>query len=765
VNPHDLIPAGPGTGGPMGPYGRKGWVPASTPGGGSKGFGHYLRVVWRGKWVVLAALILGGVAGLAWVVARPPVYRAQAVVEIVGVNESFMGMNQLDPMAGNYSATPANIQTQVHILMSSGLLSRVAERVNLEMTPVNTASGGVFGGIRARLGVTPDGPLEVMKEGIQRAAKTTRARPIGATRLLELSCESVSPDVAATFVNSLASEYISQSAQYRSTTAQRTSQWMEGQIEETRNRLEQAEKKLQAFIQQSGNAFVLDQATLDESKLRQLQAELAASQADRITKQTRWDIARNSSLDAIPDVLDDGRLKGFRDQLVKLQSERAALTVNFTSQHPRVMQVDAQISEISQTLKREQAGLIQRIKDEYESAVRRERMLLDNYRGQSGVLSSQSGRASDYATLKREAEMTRMVYYNLLQQTNQASVVAALPTNNVRLIESASAPEIPVSPNPKRDIPAVTLLFAAAGVGVLLLVDRIKSSRLAQTFMDPGHSSAILNVPELGVIPSARVEKAPRWALPPPFKRRESLAAPMGDFFAQQDALHLVNSFRSVFASLLGPDRSVTHKVVLITSPGPGEGKTTLAGNLAVAVASTGRRVLLIDADLRRPSLNHLFRLEARSGLGELLKEQGPLKAENLREALHLAYPPNLYLLCAGHESRSDDSATLLFSPRTAEILALARQEFDFVLVDSAPTLLCPDARLLGRIADGVILVVRSGVTHQTNAVSAASHFRQDGIAVIGTILNDWDPAGGADPYRYQYGAYQKQYGNNDPTA
>lgn len=750
----------------MTPGGQPGWgPPIQPPAGPPKGFGYYLRVLWRGKYVVLGSLFLGLLAGIAWVVVRQPVYRAQAVVEIVGFNESFMGMGQLDPQAGTYSATPANIQTQTHILMSSGLLGRVAERVNLEMTPINNASPGFFGRLRARLGVMPDGPLEIMKEGIEGAVKTTRARPIGATRLLELSCQSISPDVAATFVNALASEYISQTAQYRSTSSQKTSQWMESQIEEAKSRLEQAEKRLQSFVQQSGNAYVLDQATLDESKLRQLQAELSAVQSERIGRQTRWDLARNSSADNLPDVLDDGRLKELRGQLAALQSQRAALTINFTSEHPRVKQVDAQIGQLTETLRREQAALVQRIKDEYDTAVRRERMLLDTYKGQSGVLSNQIGRSSEYATLKREAEMARVVYFNLLQQTNQASVVAALPTNHVRLIESARPSDVPISPRPVRDVPLVTVMFGAAGFGLLLLLDRVKSSRLEHTVMEPGHSGLILNVPELGVIPSAAPAQAPRRHLYPPFLRRGKAPEPQpprGDFFAQPESSHLVDSFRFVFAALLTSDHNILHKVVLMTSPGPGEGKTTISCNLAVAIASTGRKVLLIDADLRRPSVHRLFKIKAEHGLYELLKDEAPLTEAALEDSLHAIHPPNLHLLSAGKSSRAEDAATLLFSPKTAELLAIARRKFDFVLVDSAPAMLCPDARLLGRIADGVILVVRAGVTHQANAVAAATHFRQDGIPVLGTILNDWDQNSSSQAYGYLYGSYYKQYGRND---
>jgi capsular exopolysaccharide synthesis family protein len=357
--------------------------------------------------------------------------------------------------------------------------------------------------------------------------------------------------------------------------------------------------------------------------------------------------------------------------------------------------------------------------------------------------------------------MARMVYFNLLQQTNQASVVAALPTNNVRLIETARPPEEPVSPKPIRDIPMMTVLFGGVAFGLLLLLDHLKSARLAQTVSEPGSTSLILNVPELGVIPSAGPPKPPQWKAAAAFLRRGGEEPPpvKGDFFSQPESSYLIDSFRFVFAALLTAEHGILHKVVLLTSPGPGEGKTTLSGNLAYAIASTGKKVLLIDADLRRPSVHRLFGVESGRGLYELLKDDTPLTADSLQAAVHQVKEPNLHLLMAGKGSHADDAATLLFSPKTAELLALARREFDFVLVDSAPALLCPDARLLGRIADGVILVVRAGVTHQSNAVTAANHFRQDGIPVLGTILNDWDPAASPESYRYHYGSYYKQYG------
>jgi succinoglycan biosynthesis transport protein ExoP len=705
--------------------------------------------LWSRKWWILAALFTGLLSGFLWVVFASPVYRAVAVVELVGVNESFMGMNTVDPQAGtgNYSATAANIQTQTRILTGSAMLGRTLERVNLEMTPVSNTPQDFFGKLRLRLGVVEQNAAEAMKSSLQMAAMATRARGVGASRLMEISTESTSPEVAATFVNTLAAEFTSQNSQFRSQAALRTTQWLEGQLEEAKGRIEQSEAKLQEFVQKEGLAFVLDQQTLADSKLRQLQADLSTMQAERIAKQSRWELAKSSSIDALPEILDDGRMKELRSRLTELRRERAQLVATLTPAHYKVQRVDAQITEIEQTLQREKANLVQRIQNEYDAALRREKMTADSYSAQSRSLAGQAGKSAQYALLKREAEMARQIYNNLLQQANQANVVAALPTNNIRVIETASLTGEPIRPKPARDIPAGGVFGLCVAVGLIYLLELRKLAKLATVFSKPGHLASALRLPELGVIPSL----GPALPVPGPV-RRLRLARPEPTpepetpkelvTWSQRTSFS-ADSFRYTLTSLLGGHNAP--QLVVITSAAPGEGKTTVSTNLAAAAAATGRKTLLIDGDVRRARLHRLFDTPLDPGLTELLTSDMLETTVLLSEHIRPTTVPGLYILPAGSLTAGESPAEILFSAKLAALLTSLKREFDLILIDTAPALHFPDARLLGKFADGVILVVRSSVTPRDNVAAVAQRFKVDRVPLLGTVLNDWTPDRSAD--------------------
>lgn len=712
--------------------------------------------LWRAKWWLIAALILGTFGGFLRVVLTAPTYSATSVVELMGINESFMGMNQFDQQAGtgSYSTTAANVQTQIRIISGGTMLNRVIERINLEMTPITSTPQDIYSKIRLRLGVVSQEPVEIMKQAVREAALTTKAAGVGASRLLQINCESSSPEVAAAFVNALATEFISQNSQGRSANALRTTQWLEGQLEEAKGRIEQAEARLQEFVKKEGMNYILDQQPLVESKVRQLQADLSAMQVDRIAKQSRWELAKASPVDALPEILDDGRMTALRSRLTELRRERAQLTATLTPANYKVQRVDAQIAEIDQTLQKEKANLVQRIQNEYESALRREKMTSETYNSQSRAITSQSGKSEQYALMKREVEMTRQIYNALLQQANQANVVAAMPTNNIRVIEQAYVDGVPIRPKPSRDIPMGSGLGLAAAIATVYLLEHMKAKRLAKVFTIPGHMLTALRLPELGAIPTLGPAEPEPSVRRLPFRRAKTVLVthevePKELVAWTQRSSLSADSFRYTLTSLLGGDHPP--QLVIVTSPGPGEGKTTFATNLAAAAAATGRKTLIVDGDVRRARLHEVFETPLSPGLSDLLTTDK--LAEAAADSLHIRSTsvPGMFLLPAGSLQVGESPAELLFSAKLAALLTTLKREFNLILVDTAPALHFPDARLLGKFSDGVVLIVRSGVTQREDAQSVAQRFQIDRVPVLGTVLNDWVPDATT---AYKYGTY-----------
>lgn len=737
---------------------------------GQNVFYEYWDLIRQHKVLLAVLAVLGTAAGLVAYAMTPPLYHTSTTMELQGFNESFMNMQAVDPQAGTGSYTPTglNIATQIKIIESASVKGPVMDRLERELTPVMLPQNAVVAKLRAWLRIEPQDPLENMKRGLGTAISTLTVRALTGTRIIMLSAESTTPEVAASFLNALAQEYISQNSQSRSTSTQKTTQWLEGQIEETKAKLTQSEARLSDFVRKSGTLFVADQNTLADSKVKQLQGELATIQSDRIAKQSRYEMVKSSPPDALGEVIDDVNLRDYRNKLATLKSERAQLLTTLTAEHYKVKRVDAQIAEISAAQKREQDSVVQRVHNEYQASLRRERMLSREYSSQSGTVLGQTDKVAEYGLLKREVDIMRSYLNNLIAQVNQASVVSAVPTTNVRVIDVARAPSGPYAPEP---LPYTAYGLGgglAAGLGFVILRDKWKKIHVDRKFGMPGRSTDVLNVPELGVIPSADGGEK---RLLPQLGRKRRVESPLlvGENGTQQDETDLAlaglaprpalmaDSFRLVLTSITMLDRNGQRPtVILVTSPGPGEGKTTVLSNLAITMAEAGSRVLIVDADLRRPRLHQIFGVENQRGLSDLILETSPMTVELVRQATQTTRVPGVSLLSSGSPASTMAIGRLFNSNRFPALLLHLRREFDAVLIDTPPMLQFSEARLLGRLTDGVILVVRSGATERESAMASSQRLLQDGIPVLGTVLNDWDPK--TMQGRYMYNRYYHYY-------
>lgn len=746
----------------------------------------HLQLAWGHKFALLGFMLLGALAGTAYVVIRIPMYSAAATVEVVGFNQSFMGMSQVDPQAGTDGTTTStsNITTQMKILTSRSLLSRAVDRMNLELTPVTlpstTPQGEVslsqrvslfFTGLHNRIPFFQQEPIELSREALKKAVKTVSANMVtakggGITRLIDVECLSTSPDVGANFVNTLISEHIAQSGNARSNVTQRTSQWMDSQLEEARSRLQQANEKLSDFVQKSGMDFFPEQNTLADSKLRSLQSDLSAIQADRIAKQARWELAKSTPFDSLPDVMGDQTLQGLKGQIINLRGQMAELTATLTPQHYKVQRIQAQITQAEQELEKAKSALLERTQSEYQEALRQEKLLAAAYTGQTHSVSAQADKASQYAMLKRDVDTEQQLYNNLLQQSTQAALVALAPTSNIRVVDAATPGAIPAVPYPVRDIPLSAVLGILLGYGLLWMREAARSKRRTLLFDTPGHSRTVLGVPELGVIPSVQIDQPSMALIAKASMRLKPILGMLGastengapksaeSQWESDRSSMLSESFRQTLVSLLRTRPSDHTPMYVITSSAPGEGKTTLSSNLARALAEVGHRVLLVDADLRRPSLHSLLKLPDQEGLSDILAESSPLQKIDLSRYIQSTEINNLSVMSHG-QTQTETPALLFFSPRITEFVSLLQSRFDFVLLDTAPALPFPDARLWGRHADGIILVVRAGVTTREGATAACERFHDDGIPVLGTVLNDWTPADNSQFSYYYYKNYK----------
>ena len=457
----------------------------------------------------------------------------------------------------------------------------------------------------------------------------------------------------------------------------------------------------------------------------------------------------------------------YQTKLADLRRELADVSTSLTPSHPKVKRLEAQIEELQNAKSRESGNIVNRMRTDYESALHRERQLLADLANQSKVLSNQDQKLIRYKMLQREVDTYRTMYETTLQKSKEASVASALRPVSARIVDSARVPRLPSRPNLSLNLPLGLLVGFVAGVGLILFRERTDVS-----IRVPGSIPLYLNLRELGVIPSAKADpdlvvtgrRMPK-SLPASASLSSRTANAPGVQVLESVELATWNrkaslvaeSFRATLTSILSSGQNGhVRQVILVTSPSPQEGKSTVITNLAIALAEINQRVLLIDADLRRPRLHTVLNQANTWGLSDLLREKTPFEdypPEALGRKTHI---PRLFFLPSGPGSAN--VSRLLHSARMPELLNRLRNDYDAVVIDTPPVLRVADARIVSPLVDAVILVFRAGQTTREAAAMAMNVFEADGVPVLGSVLNDWNPRTmGHGYYPSDYGPYYRE--------
>jgi polysaccharide biosynthesis transport protein len=714
----------------------------------------YWMLIRGRKWLLAALTLAGALAGAVFALQQVPLYRARTTLEL----QSPMDGSAVFGTATHSSdgVTPeAYLQTQVKVLESNMVDSRVREKLQKQDRKRIPVISDPLTRLQKRLGLKVSEPAPVA--GILPDINT-EVKALTNSRIIEIQCESPDAEFAAEFANMLAAEYKASNLEARWQAMQQSTDWLGRQLEEFRVKLERSENQLLRYSRDSGLTFTntSNHTIVDEEKLRQLQEELSRAEADRVVRQSTNEVASRSSAEAVPQVLDNGRLSGYQARLAELRRELAELKSIYKAPHIKIQRVQAQITELETTLHDERDAILTRIRNDYEAAIRRERLLKSAYDKQLQVVGEKSGRAISYGILKREVDTNRHLYDELLQKVKQVNISSALQVSNARIVDIAETPSTPFRPNLKHNL----ALGLASGLLIGLVVV-VGGERFNRSIRAPGETPFHLKLPELGVIPSSSsaAENGSAWNKTLSIWNETRNVQPNdGNSVAlatwQEQPSIMAESFRSALTSILASKPGQNRpKVILTTSSGCGEGKSTTVSNLGIALAEINQRVLLLDADMRKPNLHRIFNLSNSWGLSDLLREKRPLREYSIDDLARKTEIEGLYVLPSGPGTAS--ISNLLYSGRMTELVRRVSEEFDTVLIDTPPMLYLPDARVLGRLADAAILVIRAGLTTRDAALSAKHRLVEDGIFVIGTILNGWDLKSKG---RYGYYTYPYTY-------
>jgi capsular exopolysaccharide synthesis family protein len=715
----------------------------------------YWHILLRHRMRLLSFAAVGLLAAILVSLVQTPIYRVRTSLEIQSTN--FPEIKGTNDSTGSYASPESYVETQVKLLQSESLLEHVIDKLKLHTDRSTAGWGGFASGVRHIFNWSRRSQVPEKEELIRQIERNLTVRTSGNSRLLEVLYESPDPKRAADFANTLVSDFIELTQEERWKSAQGTAEWLTNHLDKMKAELEASETQLQEYARTSGLSFTFEKENLAESRLKELQDELSKAQADRITDQAKFEAAKSRPADSLPDVLQDPTMREYRQKLTELQRQYAELSATLTPEHYKVQRVQAQMNELKSEMQKERDNVLRRIGNEYLAALRRERLLSENHVNQEKVVADQSSKAIHYDTLKRDVDSNRRLYEVMLQRVKEASLATAMRDSNVLVVDRAKPPLLPYRPNLAMNSAIGLFSGLLLGFGFVLFRERVDRRIVA-----PGDAQVYLDLPELGVIPVD--EAAVAWQIPnrvqpqhtaaSSLPSQSGLASSLGDCpelatWKRKPSL-LAECTRTTLTSILLPSQNADGpRILVLTSPCPGDGKTTVACNLSLAIAEIGRKVLLIDGDLRRPRLHKVFSTANSGGLSDLLWADGSLETAPLSDLVRETAVSGLWLLPAG--SCGVTPSNLFYSPRMSRLLRRLRSEFDMILIDAPPMIHLADARVLGRLADSVILVVRAGQTTTESALLATQRFAEDGTHVLGTVLNSWDPKTGRD---YGYGSY-----------
>jgi polysaccharide biosynthesis transport protein len=675
------------------------------------------------------------------------VYKADAILEVTGLNQDFMNRKDVDPN-GSAVTSDAFIETQTKLMKSPPVIQRTAEILGPKVPASIAADAGIIGAIRGWFGNPPVATTAQGEAVVLGMLGGAKVKEDGASDLIMLTVLGPDPQLTADAANTLTEQFIEQAQDVRGYAAGNTNKFLTSQLADARKKLQDAENALQDYARQSNIVIPSDsQESVAADKLRAIQSDLEKAETDQVSTQAQVENSRTNPTEALPQVLDDPTLRDNKARLADLRRQLADLSVTLTPANYKIQQLNAQIADLEAQNTRQRAIVLRRLGAQDSESVRRKQLLTKAYQAQLGVVSDQSVKEVRYNILKKEVDANRDIYQSMLQRVKEASIVAALKSSDVRVVSPATKAMSAYRPSLPINLGLGLLCGLVFATGYILLRERNDAS-----LRSPGQSVKHLNVPELAVIPSARIGNSER--IPLTLRNLNGAGAAAAESkngllsassaavdkeLVQwcQDETMMADAYRSAITSiLLSRVNGISPRVILVTSPRPKAGKTTTVANLGISLAEIGRRVLLIDGDLRRPRLGKLFGLQFATGLSDALLDEGR-GTISLDSVIRPSTVPGLYLLPGGSEPAN--ISRLLHSTYLDSLIEVVRADFDFVLIDSPPMMGMADARLLSRTADGVILISRAGETSPEQLGEARERLADDGTPVIGTILNGCD--------------------------
>lgn len=688
------------------------------------------RVLRKRKLLVLGCLVGMTVAAGLISAFLPRRYEAVARVLINPQDTNALGLDPLAALAGTSLSNDIAQQTQVRVLQSDPLAWNVVKQLRLDQRQdfagrlaTRDSVDSVSVPTRARI-------LSIFHERL-------RVAVVPKTQLIEVRFRARDPQLAADVANALTNAYIERNFRTRYEATMQASDWLSKQLDDLKRNVEASQKRFTEYQKKSGIIGTDETHNIFIVQLDEMNRQMAGAQAERILREARYRVAVTGNPELIADIVPTSSLAILRAQQADLQNQYAQLTTKYGEAYPRVEQVNTQLKQVDISIAAQVAEVRTRLGQEYEAALKTEHGLNVELGKQKQQAYKMNDAGIQFAILKKDFESSRDLYDGLMKKLKEAGIVAGLRSTNVDVIDPASAPIKPAEPRVVLNLAVGLLLGLFSGVGLAFLLENLDT-----TITAPENCDVLANMPMLGVVPHLSLNRS---------RGHKNSADEEKNlpFLLSRPESHLAESFRALRTTLLLSSAGAPPKVILVTSAAPGEGKTTVSVNLALTFAQKGSRVLLVDADMRRPSGR--LGMQGQNGLSSCLA--GRIAAGELLKPM----PGGMGLDVLPSGQTPPNPVELLDSERMRELISQWRQQYEHIVFDTPPMVGLSDAVVLSPYADGVLLVARSAQTRRQSLSRARDILARVNARVVGVIINDLNLES-VDYYHY-YGYYGSKYG------
>ena len=724
--------------------------------------------------VFIDVIIIGAIITMA----SPTLYTARATLKIEPQNPTVTGVAGVaESLPGQYDAAAYDYyQTQFALLKSEPLRARVIQTLNLDKNPAFTGerspsvldkatdwigrgvdfvmSGfGLFAAESQPSGAQqrPSYELGVHPGLVGRYNRYMQIQPVRNTRLVEVVFNTPDGKLSQDMANTHATAFIQMILENRFSLTKEAKDFLGARLADLRQKVQDAEIKLNKFRQQHGVVSFEKGENIAVDRLVDLNKVLTQARTDRIQAESLYQMTRNKNTEYLSNVLSNPLILQMKGTLAGLETEKGRLLSIYTSEHPRVQELNQQINEARRGLRGEISNIVRGIESNYSAARAREDSLEKEAKSQQERALSLKEVGVEYAVLNEEVVVNRGLYENVLKRLNETNVANDLAASNMQIVQRAQLPMMPSSPNWTRNmmIAAVLGLMLAVAVGFFL-------EYMDSTVNTPQGVWAAVSLSTLGVVPHlqslpGRYRSGPVPGPVPKYLEQSNKpgeAMPKELVMARDQLSLTAESYRTIRTALLLSKAEHPPKVILLTSPAPGEGKTVTTVNLGAALAQSGQSVVVVDADLRKGRCHKLVNVPNQPGLANVLTGQ-----VSLRGAMKETSVPNFYIVPRG--GLPPNPADLLMSRKMQEVLNDLRNSFDFVLIDSPPTIAVSDAAVISAFCDGVLLVFHGQKTTAQSARQAVERLDSIHATLLGVILNGVDIR---NPDYVDYRSYYPSY-------